>query len=258
MSLEIIKETVIEENKDIFLSSCQDNTLIDYVASDFEIPFPKGYSIQFSASKPCSFAKPYPPCNVAPLTEFTEKQEFEFDFSFMGDVRLPFRFLLFKKIKNYALYHQDHRYKFVLNPKGFYMFSEEEKKYHNQSIEYEKSLTNSRFCLCPRGAGLQSIRFFESLAVNTIPIYIGPRETKMPLDWLIDWDKACLRIESRFVIDGSFQVLLDNYMKMSLKEINDRRKYIFDIFNNYFIDSDVFQKEVYEKVEKDFLESKNS
>jgi len=115
--------------------------------------------------------------------------------------------------------------------------------------------------LCvPGGNGIQSIRFFEALAATTIPVYIGNNETKFPLDWIIDWDKAAIRIgdkngplgfkKIRSRGRGSITVhdVLDKLLLMSTEEINERRRYIFKIFNQYMVDEEKFKNIVLYRV----------
>ena len=115
-------------------------------------------------------------------------------------------------------------------------------------------MKNSRFCLAPRGAGIQSIRFFEALAVSTIPIYMGPKETKFPLDWIIDWDKACFRIDNSMSMNGEYMRIFDNLMIIPIDQLNEKRKYIFDIYNRYFLDQEVCRDLTYKEIERKYDE----
>jgi len=46
-------------------------------------------------------------------------------------------------------------------------------KHLNNTSEYNSLLLRSRFSLCPSGSGPNSIRFWESLAVGSIPILLS-------------------------------------------------------------------------------------
>lgn len=52
----------------------------------------------------------------------------------------------------------------------------------------------SKFVLCPRGFGMSSVRFFETMAFGRIPVLISD-ETKLPLDHIINYDDFVLRIK---------------------------------------------------------------
>ena len=52
----------------------------------------------------------------------------------------------------------------------------------------------SRYSLCPSGAGPNSIRLWESLAVGAIPIILADT---LELPEHEDWDKAVLRVPEK-------------------------------------------------------------
>lgn len=62
-----------------------------------------------------------------------------------------------------------------------------------QKDSYFELLADSRFVLCPRGIGLNSIRFFEALAYGRIPVLLSD-EAKLPLDWVIPYPDFSLRV----------------------------------------------------------------
>jgi hypothetical protein len=51
--------------------------------------------------------------------------------------------------------------------------NENENENENSTLEYNQILSNSQFSLCPLGAGLNSIRLWESLAVGSIPVVLA-------------------------------------------------------------------------------------
>ncbi len=59
--------------------------------------------------------------------------------------------------------------------------------------EYIDLLDDTKFPLCPRGTGLNSIRFFEALRLGRIPV-LAADETKLPLEWLISYDHFVVRV----------------------------------------------------------------
>jgi hypothetical protein len=58
---------------------------------------------------------------------------------------------------------------------------------------YQAVLRRSLTVCCPRGAGLNSIRFFETLAAGRIPILISD-DCRLPLEDVIDYDRFILRL----------------------------------------------------------------
>ena len=51
---------------------------------------------------------------------------------------------------------------------------------------------NSKFCLAPRGYGRSSFRFFESLQLGTIPIYLWNDKNWLPFQDILDYSKFCI------------------------------------------------------------------
>lgn len=60
-------------------------------------------------------------------------------------------------------------------------------------VYYNRILKNSRYSLCPSGAGPASIRFYESLACGSIPIILADT-WKLPVVNGVDWDKCTIRL----------------------------------------------------------------
>jgi hypothetical protein len=60
-----------------------------------------------------------------------------------------------------------------------------------RTVKYNKLLLDSRYSLCPSGSGPSSIRFWESLAVGSIPVLLADT-LELPSHEL--WDDAIIRI----------------------------------------------------------------
>jgi hypothetical protein len=60
--------------------------------------------------------------------------------------------------------------------------------------QYYQSLSKSKYCVCPIGAGLDTHRFYESIYFNTIPIVkrneISDLHEKFPCIIVNDWDEV--------------------------------------------------------------------
>ena len=62
---------------------------------------------------------------------------------------------------------------------------------------FDEVMASTEFCLCPRGVGAFSIRFYEALRCGRIPVVVeeegAPRQ--LPLaDGAVDWDAVCVRV----------------------------------------------------------------
>lgn len=94
--------------------------------------------------------------------------------------------------------------------------------------EYNALLLESTFSLCPSGSGPNSIRFWEALAVGSIPILLSDT-LELPHHPL--WSRAIVRIPEQQIN------YLDIYLRnMSRGEIMARRKNCMDIYR-YFKDN---------------------
>jgi hypothetical protein len=105
----------------------------------------------------------------------------------------------------------------------------ENKTDEDKTTFYNKTLINSRYSLCPSGTGPNSIRFWESLAVGSIPILLSDT-LDLPKNKL--WKESILRIKEKDVkqipniLDSISQ---DKERKMRLNCINLYNQYR----NNY-------------------------
>lgn len=88
--------------------------------------------------------------------------------------------------------------------------------------QYLEDLSTHLFCLCLRGNGLDTHRFWESLYLNVIPVIINNKYTKM---------------------NGFVQNL--RHMNVPFYEINEDS--LEDIVKKYFL-SDFFNKDLYKKI----------
>lgn len=76
-------------------------------------------------------------------------------------------------------------------------------EHKNNTQKYNEILLNSRFSLCPSGTGPNSIRFWESLAIGTIPILLSDT-LELPHHEL--WEDSIIRVEEND-IDNLYNIL---------------------------------------------------
>ncbi len=86
---------------------------------------------------------------------------------------------------------------------------------------YNQLLSDSVFSLCPAGAGANTLRLWESLAVGSIPVLLGPwprlpEGGSLPT---LDWDRALLRCR-----DEELPGLLPRLRAMPLAERRERQQ----------------------------------
>ena len=217
--------------------------------SDHEYISDKGYVVQYDATDEKSFAYPY--TSDFGINNFEYKDKFKSDFCFIGGRTSPVRELVLKRIKEYSDKIKISEYIYD----GY--FNVEHGEYSNSKIiDFKNEISNTKFSLCPRGYGIQSIRFFETLSLNTIPIYIGDYRAKLPLDWLIDWDEISFRFNQDFVNDKSFVDFIEKIMNLDILEINKKRKKISEIYKEFlyvFDDPNFLLRELNKRYSDDFI-----
>lgn len=83
-----------------------------------------------------------------------------------------------------------------------------------EEAEYKSILERSKFSLCPRGSSPSSVRFWESLAAQAIPILISD-EWVLP-DW--DWENTIVKIPEASIQNSDYSTILEMVESIS----NDR------------------------------------
>ena len=96
---------------------------------------------------------------------------------------------------------------------------------------YNLILLNSRYSLCPSGSGPNSIRFWESLAIGSIPILLAdtldlPKINKNNLNY--DWKDAII-----FLQENQLENINEILNKISIEEEFKMRFKCIEIYN-YF------------------------
>ena len=103
---------------------------------------------------------------------------------------------------------------------------------HDSSLieSYFKSIDDSRFVLCPRGVGLNSIRFYETIAAGRIPVLISDH-CKLPK--FIDWSRLIIRVPEKNISNIENMIKLFMFQN-DLEKISLKLKKIWvDIFENF-------------------------
>jgi hypothetical protein len=239
------------------VSRCAAASVLNCSHVDHELNIPAGFSIEATATRQTTFAKPYyidPEAGIrrcqglSALDAYRDRYSWTFDLAFVGhrgrlNSRAPAGLLadtsntryLFLRDLTERFKPPDAQVHVWLNDSFFFRepVAPEERQRRNRETQYIESICDSRFVLCPRGGGANSIRFFETLAACSVPIYVGDHATKLPLDWIIDWDKLCYRISCEEVADGSYVGRLTDILATPHAEVNRRRRSIFRVYHQF-------------------------
>ncbi|MES2812686.1 MAG: exostosin family protein [Bacteroidota bacterium] len=97
-----------------------------------------------------------------------------------------------------------------------------EKERTQTTIEYYNNIANSDYVLCVRGAGNFSVRFYETLMMGKIPIFVNT-DCLLPFENQINWKQHVVWIEwkdrkniAQMVSDFHKQLSNDDFIQMQL------------------------------------------
>lgn len=91
----------------------------------------------------------------------------------------------------------------------------------NATESYNALLSDSVFSLCPAGAGANTLRLWESLAVGSVPVLCGPQPL-LPVGGnlpAIDWDRIVVRVP-----DDQIATLPSLLRAMPMSEVRERQQ----------------------------------
>ena len=111
--------------------------------------------------------------------------------------------------------------------------------------EFLNSVSESRYVICPRGDGNQSLRFYEALSAGRVPILIDTK-IKLPLEDQLDYNKFIITVKIndstmiwRKKILNFESLYNETTFKLLSKEISefyDQNLSMYNFYRNLFID----------------------
>jgi hypothetical protein len=102
-------------------------------------------------------------------------------------------------------------------------------KEDNEMNKYNDLLINSKFTLCPSGAGPNSIRFWEALGCGSIPVLLADT-LDLPEHEL--WDKSILRVKECDIF--KINSILSKIPETEIKERRENCIKIYKSFKDHF------------------------
>ena len=100
--------------------------------------------------------------------------------------------------------------------------------------EFYKNIENTNYTLCIRGTGNFSARFYETLALGRIPIFINT-DCMLPFSGIIDWKKFVVWIELKDSLDIN-TILLDFHKGLtqtSLTNLQEKNRKLWEDFFSF-------------------------
>lgn len=116
---------------------------------------------------------------------FTPAENKDLWYSFIGLLSHPIRNEIFNlpPLSNVVIKRREQ----------WHYWQKDEQKKKREHAEYANVLGRSRFSLCPRGYGVGTLRFWESLGAGAIPVLIPAEEVVLP--GTFDWDSCVIAIK---------------------------------------------------------------
>lgn len=115
----------------------------------------------------------------------------------------------------------------------------------NRRTEFFNSVRGSRYIICPRGDGNQSLRFYETLSAGRVPIIIDTK-IKLPLEDRLNYSEITITLNLYDSLDIWRTKILDfeslykgtKFKKLSqeISEFYDQNLSMYNFYKNLFID----------------------
>ena len=97
--------------------------------------------------------------------------------------------------------------------------------------EYINNIFNSDYTFCYRGAANYSLRFYESLCLGRIPLFVNT-DCMLPFADKVSWKDVCLWVEEKN-IKHIGDAILDFHHSITASEFIDRQHYCREIWLKY-------------------------
>ena len=104
-----------------------------------------------------------------------------------------------------------------------------DKDSHSSTIEFYENIKNSDYVVCMRGAGNFSNRFYETLAMGRIPVFINT-DCLLPLETVIDWKEHVVWVEykDRHSISDKILEFHAKLDEIKLNELFERNRKLWE------------------------------
>lgn len=150
--------------------------------------------------------------------DFIDINTCKYDLCFLGLAKPYIREKMLSIVENFKIK------KFL---KNIFFWKEKNKK--KLKILYHQIMQQSKFVLCPRGNGPQTVRFYEALAFGRIPILISDN-VRLPLENIINYDEFIIRVKENEI--KKIEEKINFFIKKN--DLNFISKKCRNIWVNYF------------------------
>ncbi len=159
-----------------------------------------------------------------------------FKYPFKGDPVIPY-FLKRRKILNMLKANDKIDNDFSIRDK--FAIGTIGKQYEARN-EYINNIITSDYTLCYRGASNYSLRFYETLCLGRVPLFINT-DCKLPFENEINWKEVCLWIEESELSQIS-DIILDYHFSLSESDFKEKQVYCRELWVKYCSKEGFYQK----------------
>lgn len=114
---------------------------------------------------------------------------------------------------------------FIQNTSNYYHWDDSQPDRSDRQLVYAETLAASHFVLCPRGAGLGTIRMFEVMSAGIAPVLISDGYVLPPGP---DWDKFMIRVPESKISS------LAEILEPRIPEARERGQLAKEAFEQFF------------------------
>ena len=117
-------------------------------------------------------------------------------------------------------------------------------------LEFINNILDNDYTLCYRGAANYSLRFYETLCLGRIPLFINT-DCKLPYNDQINWKEICIWIEENDFAHFEERII-DEHNSMSESQFVERQNYCREIWVK-FLSKEGFNYQFYEELKLNFF-----
>ena len=101
----------------------------------------------------------------------------------------------------------------------------------NARTEYINNIIDSDYTLCYRGAANYSLRFYESLCLGRIPLFIDT-DCKLPFEDQINWSDICIWVDAS-ELKRIGEIVIDYHHSMTNNQFVEKQVYCRELWVKY-------------------------
>ena len=101
----------------------------------------------------------------------------------------------------------------------------------NARMAFIDNITKNDYTFCMRGGGNYSLRFYETLCLGRIPLFINTN-CVLPFEEKIDWKNLCLWVDEKNV-DRIGEIIIDFHSSITNKEFKEKQLYAREVWEKY-------------------------